>query len=472
MFEVFRTELFCYLYDAVENRIIMIDEEDYRMLDAYLQGEISAEVKACLEKYRKENLCLGKEVQEIEHTLTDMLPFYLEGKMGNLILQVTQQCNLRCSYCTYSGKYVNRVHSNQTMEFETARRAIDFFMNRNLLVEQPIVGFYGGEPLLQFELIKQIVKYVEDVYPDRKVSHNITVNGTLLNREAIAFFAEHNFTPVISLDGPREVQDKNRCYTTGKGTYEEVIKNLGYIKDTYPELWSRTMTNTVLSHDSNYEDICQFFEEHEYMRELKTMGALISESGLKNENRIKYSQRLDQLLIENRRAVIDRLSGTEGNAREHKLFSDYQGELFKYWRILQSGKLYLEKNHPGGPCIIGAKRLFVTTDGSFYSCEKIPEMEEYRIGSIEMGFDMGKIRKLMNVGKLTAEKCKKCWNFQFCGLCVSRCITENGVSKEYREELCKVEKNHSKEMLKDICILTERGKNENISSLFGTSNRD
>jgi organic radical activating enzyme len=102
-----------------------------------------------------------------------------------MILQVTQQCNLRCQYCAYSGAYYNRTHNSARMSFETAKRAIDFLLARSHESDHVHVGFYGGEPLLEFDLIKRCVDYVKKSVEGRSITFGITTNATLLNDEKI-----------------------------------------------------------------------------------------------------------------------------------------------------------------------------------------------------------------------------------------------------------------------------------------------
>lgn len=472
MFELLDTPGSHYLYDAVENQIVPVSGEDSEKLSRYIKGERDPEIVECVERYQGMGLCTDKVVEEIENPMNELAPYYLNERLENLILQVTQQCNLRCSYCVYSGKYINRTHNNSVMSYELACRAVDFFMQHNLLVEKSTIGFYGGEPLLQFELIKKIVNYVKKNYANRSIQFNTTVNGTLMKKNVVDFMVENDFSVTLSIDGPREIHDKNRCFETGDGSFDIIMDNLKYVKDTYPDYYKRIFSNTVLAPECNYEDIFRFFEENEYMKEIHPRLGMISSSGIKEISRVTYTKELKRIQDDNRTAVIAQLLGKELCGKSYRMLDDYKMELKKYWKILQGGKLYIQKNHPSGPCVVGSRRMFVTVDGDFYPCEKLPEIEKVKIGTLEDGFDIKKIRELMNIGKLTEEKCKNCWAFQFCYSCVAACITEEGVSKSYREYSCENVKTYAKSVLKDICILIENGydfqganKNENISDI-------
>ncbi len=97
----------------------------------------------------------------MEHPETEGLEYILENNLNTMALQLTQNCNLRCKYCVYSGNYENRKHSSLKMNKEIAYRAIDFFVRHSSDSEKLHLGFYGGEPLLEFELIKGCVEYIK-----------------------------------------------------------------------------------------------------------------------------------------------------------------------------------------------------------------------------------------------------------------------------------------------------------------------
>lgn len=142
-----------YMYVRNINSIVRISEDEYKELkDVEKDGIQNSPV---VEKYKKLGVFINNPVKTIEHSATDTLEFQADYVCQHLMLQVTQQCNLRCEYCAYSGMYDNRVHSNKRMDFALAKRAIDFFIKHGRESKRLTSGFYGGEPLLEFPLIKQ-----------------------------------------------------------------------------------------------------------------------------------------------------------------------------------------------------------------------------------------------------------------------------------------------------------------------------
>lgn len=127
-------------------------------------------------------------LEEICHPSSHFIEQELRGCVFNLVLQVTQNCNLRCSYCAYSGAYYNRTHSQKRMSFEMAKKAIDFLFSHSSERDQLVIGFYGGEPLLEFDLITQIVEYSESIGWGKKLRYVVTTNATLLTDKVLDFF--------------------------------------------------------------------------------------------------------------------------------------------------------------------------------------------------------------------------------------------------------------------------------------------
>ena len=157
---VFKLYAKYYLYDVNTKMIVGISrdlfallqnvQEDYIEIPDALKNEVSRLLK--YEIFSEPNFDY-----EIKYPQSELIEDILKNCMRTITLQVTQNCNLRCKYCVYSGSYENRTHSNKRMNFETAKKAIDFLYEHSSLSESVGVGFYGGEPLLEIELLKKCV---------------------------------------------------------------------------------------------------------------------------------------------------------------------------------------------------------------------------------------------------------------------------------------------------------------------------
>ncbi len=138
-----------------------------------------------------------------------------------VVLSLTHRCNLSCAYC-YSGRAFNK-----DMSFITAQKIVDFVMNITPAQRAIELSFFGGEPLLCLALMKDIVSYIREQERDRKPTRlSITTNGVLLTHSILDFLKEENIDLCMSIDGPAHVHNLNRCYKDGRGSFEEVEKNL------------------------------------------------------------------------------------------------------------------------------------------------------------------------------------------------------------------------------------------------------
>lgn len=195
---LFRTLNSYYLYDVNLNSIIKINEITYNKLKNK-QEILGEDLQISKLKQRGFLQPIDRNIN-IEHPLTDKVESYLQNNVSLLILQVTQNCNLRCKYCVYSGSYINRVHTNKRMNFNTAKQAVDFYYEHCKNVDIASISFYGGEPLLEFELVKRVVEYCEKKFSGKQLNLNMTTNATLLTTEMMDFLQLHKINLTISLD--------------------------------------------------------------------------------------------------------------------------------------------------------------------------------------------------------------------------------------------------------------------------------
>lgn len=178
VYQPLRTPQGCYIYDRSVDTIFAVPESEYTEFKQLRNCPDPCD-SPIVQHYRQRGLLRENNVKVIRHPSTDALPHYCSDCLSSMILQVTQQCNLRCKYCAYSGAYYNRTHNSARMSFETAKQAIDFLLARSHESDHVHVGFYGGEPLLEFDLIKRCVDYIKKSVEGRTVTFGITTNATL-----------------------------------------------------------------------------------------------------------------------------------------------------------------------------------------------------------------------------------------------------------------------------------------------------
>lgn len=166
-----------------------------------------------------------------------------------LFLYVTNDCNLSCKYCRQATK---RPAVSDKMSESLAKKGIDFFV-KNLVTEQDVgIVFFGGEPLLNFKLIKNSIRHINKVKKQGKLPKNMSVevftNCTLANKEMAKFFAKERVSFIASIDGPKQINDKMRVKRNGKGSFEEASK--GYLA-LQKEGCDLCIFSTVGSHNVN-----------------------------------------------------------------------------------------------------------------------------------------------------------------------------------------------------------------------------
>lgn len=444
-----------YIYDATTNSIVKISKSLYESLKSF---SFSAESLQELEKIQSKGFLSETKVQKIEHPLTDILPELLKESVQGITLQVTQQCNLRCKYCVYSGEYESRGHSQKRMTIENAKRGVDFLMNRSSAQQLVNIGFYGGEPLLEFALIKKVVAYVKENFGAKQVLFTITTNGTLFNDEINAFLQKHDFNVLVSLDGPEEIHDRNRVFcSTGKGTFSTIMKNIEYIKEKYPILFKKIAFNAVL--DPTLDPVCsnQFFIKSEFFSESDVSSSIINPDYKKNDIEIPDEYFIQKekemfLLLLNK---VGRIENNKISKMSHALFEDIKARMVDM-RKRSAG--LPQTAHPSGPCVPGARKLFLSADGELYPCERVSESSANTcIGTLDDGFNLEQVSRLLNIGKLTEDNCKSCWGIRLCTQCVAVADDIDKLCKKKKLSHCKQVLNGIHEELVSHVTLLEHG---------------
>lgn len=163
-----------YFYETQKNEILSIKQELYEYLDFLIKKgeydkETSNECTVHINELKELGYLSPSKIIGINHPQTDIIEKMLSRKLNMVMLQLTQMCNLRCEYCIYSeNSTYNRNYANNKMDFETAKRIIDFYYEHSIHSDRIAIAFYGGEPTLEFHLIKKIVDYANEVFAGKK----------------------------------------------------------------------------------------------------------------------------------------------------------------------------------------------------------------------------------------------------------------------------------------------------------------
>ncbi len=276
-----------YVYDTLTGEIVRVSEIAYEIMDDYgsLSDDEIVAAHPCMDEQAVRKAIADLRSIELNRSICSRRPLtdtfipervIFDGRQWSLsdlmrrhcrtlILGITEQCNLRCEYCCYGNHYAEyRCHSGSSMTWEIAQKAIDTLFERQ--VRTPGITFYGGEPLLELDLIKRIVRLVGEREREtgKSVTFSITTNGTLLNDDTIHFLVAHNVGVLISIDGPSEVHDRNRVFRNSagekRGTYDDVIKNIRRFAELYPDYNARGIS-MVLAPPLDLERRNEFLRE-------------------------------------------------------------------------------------------------------------------------------------------------------------------------------------------------------------------
>lgn len=456
----FKTYKNYYVYDFNTNAIIRIPENVYRYLgeaegNGY-EDDLDSNVKCVLESLKAQGFLGEHHWSKIEHPATKLLERYLDSSIQSLTLQVTQQCNLKCEYCPYSGSFYNRQHNNKKMTFEIAKKAIDFYFKHSYDMPYAQIGFYGGEPLIEFELLRQVVQYCQAEYYGKDIRYFITTNATLLTDEIIDFLMQNNFVLTISLDGPRQYHNKNRHKIDNSGSFDTVMKNIEKVYGKYPNKKDSIQFNCVIDPDADLKCINDFFVNEDTLKEYRVLFNSISRDGIKDEDKFlpgdSYFEQYEYEVFKMMYAKYGKVKGIDVS----DIVETYFWQIKTMYKERKITGLCEEYSHPSGPCIPGVHKLFVDVMGNFYPCEKVcEESKDMVIGNVNEGFNEQQADKLLNIGKMTEEQCKNCWCAKYCFICAVH--LEQGEIKNcvHRRKQCEKSRLTVEEDFIDYCTLQE-----------------
>lgn len=450
-----KTNFGFYLFDVNKNTIQKISKEAYDYLQKQSASEETEGVPDEILQLKQSGYLSTKRPEKIEMQETHLMHYYLSNRLEKLTLQVTQQCNFCCSYCPYTLGDDTHYHSHNPnhMTWETAKKAIDFFALRTRDTPMINIGFYGGEPLLEYNLIKKCISYASKVFEGRNITYSMTTNGSLLTPENVKFLIDSGVSVTVSFDGPREIQNKNRkSKANGEGTFDTVTRKLTEIRDNEPGYYKKLSFNTVIDPANDSSCINEFFSCETY-RDLSVSTPMVDPF---NQRRLYYSDKfIDTYKLDTVAAMLANAGLIEPTELSTIAFNTFNA--IRWFKTGLSPKVGLpDTMGHSGPCKPGVMRLFVTYDGYFYPCEKVDDSScLMKIGSVDTGFDEERIKQIYNLFYKNDSKCKNCWNILHCNICAKSVIFNDEVSLEMYEAACRDACRNTDNNIKRIIAIQE-----------------
>lgn len=355
--------------------------------------------------------------------------YAVPSMLANLLLIVTDACNLRCRYCMLGGGYEGfKPLRAKHMTWDAAKRAIDHFIALNdspaarAMHDRKInIAFFGGEPLLRGNLIRQVVGYSKSLEKPGCgywIDFALTTNLNHLPDELAAFLAEHDIGLQISIDGPIDVHDRYRVNAAGRGSFSKMRSNLKKLRDIDPEYFRRRVSSIVtINGNSDLKAINDFFESGDPLIPPVSFVGVIRDLNHSGFHRI-HPYDAARMWGQYTALVKEYLSRVRNGVPVVKgqfLYQFVEAPL----RVLNNRIIHYgtaTRSSYTGACQPG-RRLAVSTDGKFHVCERINE--RFPIGDVETGVDFEKCRDLYVRYYASLPDCDRCWARPVCGTCMA-----------------------------------------------------
>ncbi|OOB80129.1 MAG: thioether cross-link-forming SCIFF peptide maturase [Epulopiscium sp. Nuni2H_MBin003] len=422
--------------DINSGAIHIMDEISYKIVE-----DISTtSEEEIIEKYKEEF-----EISDIKETIAELntliednslytpdiyknlVPAFLNRApvVKAICLHIAHDCNLSCKYC-FAGE--GEYHGDRSlMSFEVGKATIDFLAKNSGHRKNIEVDFFGGEPLMNFKVVKEIVAYARTIEEDtgKNFRFTLTTNGMLLNDEIIDFINENMYNVVLSLDGRREINDMMRPTCNSKGSYDIILPK-------FKKLVEKRGNKQYYIRGTFTKNNLDFSEDVLHMANLGFNEISIEpvvttpdkEYALEQEDIKKLSYEYEKLAIE----MLSRYNQT--------------GECFNFFHFMV--------DLSGGPCVYkrlagcgsGTEYLAVTPEGDLYPCHQFVGIDEFKMGDVFNGvINTVKRDEFSSCNVYQKEDCTSCFAKFYCsGGCAANSYNFNGTINGTYDVGCELQK--------------------------------
>ncbi|WP_061993953.1 thioether cross-link-forming SCIFF peptide maturase [Clostridium sp. ATCC 25772] len=411
-----------YVIDVNSGAVHVVDELVYDLLDENKLRSKEELVKDFKNKYSVETI---EEVySELKELVSEGMLYSLDlyeniaKKSGQaqsyvkaMCLNIIHDCNLRCKYCfADEGEYHG---CRKAMSPEVGKKAIDFVIENSGPRKNIEVDLFGGEPLMAFEQIKEIVDYAkeQEKIHNKNIRFTMTTNATLLNEENMKYLDENMGNLVLSIDGRKEVNDKVRVRVDGSGCYESILPKIKAMVN------MRDKSKTYYARGTFTRENTDFFEDVKHMADLGFDEISIEPVVLPDEHELSL-----------RKEDLPTIFGQYDKLYEEMLKRHKEGNEFRFY--------HFNIDLQGGPCVYkrisgcgaGHEYIAVTPDGDIYPCHQFVGNEDYLLGNIYDGIKKNEIVQQFKEAHIyNKPTCKKCWARFYCsGGCQANNFNFNG----------------------------------------------
>lgn len=341
-----------------------------------------------------------------------------------LCLHIAHDCNLACKYCfAEEGEYHGR---RAIMSYEVGKKALDFLVANSGSRTNLEVDFFGGEPLMNWQVVKDLVAYGRSLEEPhhKKFRFTLTTNGVLLNDDIIEFANKEMANIVLSIDGRKEIHDYMRPHRGGQGSYDEIVPKFKKVAESRNQM-NYYVRGTFTHHNTDFAaDVCHLADLGFKQISVEPVVAPDTEEyALREEDVPKILEEYDKLAVE----LIKR----------HK-----EGNGFNFFHFMIDLK--------GGPCVYkrlsgcgsGTEYLAVTPWGDLYPCHQFVGQEEFLMGNVDEGIVKPEIcEEFKSCNVYSKEKCKNCFAKFYCsGGCAANSYNFHGSIHDVYDLGCELQR--------------------------------
>lgn len=436
------------LLDVNSGAVHLVDELIWDLIDLYKEKDLKLIKEDLKDKYDMKLIEEGyEEIKELEsNEMIFSNDNYLQDVNMNkekivkaLCLHIAHDCNLKCEYCFASQGDFNG--EKAFMSLETGKKALDFLVKNSKNRRNLEVDFFGGEPLMNFDVVKELVYYGRKIEKEnnKNFRFTITTNGLLLDQEKMDFINEHMSNVVLSLDGRREVNDNMRKTINGQGSYDLIVPkfldmaNSRNGKDYY-------LRGTFTSKNLDFsKDIMEMY---------KLGFKSVSVEPVVTEPEMEYA------ILEKHLATIldeyDKLSKEYIKIKR----KDKDFNFFHFMIDLNQGPCAIKR---ASGCGAGVEYLAVTPEGDLYPCHQFVGDEKFLLGNLDEGIKNTSLVDEFNEANVyNKEDCSNCWAKFYCsGGCHANAYNFNkNINKPYTIG-CEMEKKRIESSISILANLEE-----------------
>ena len=351
-------------------------------------------------------------------------------RLSMFTIELTQQCNFRCTYCCYSGEYENnRKHNSLVMSDETLDKTIRFILNNRFPETKTSICFYGGEALLANKQLRLATNKLVDKLGD-SVGFSLSTNGYNLTPVVIDWICSFkDFEVYITIDGYKELHDANRKTKDGYPTYDTIIDNLVYFKESYPEQYEKRVGFLVtLKSWKQLPEVSKKWQENSFLKDkIPNHLSFILPKNL-------YEMRHPTSTLQEKEEVLELAYRDYTSGIKSILVSTFVEWTDEIIRGLQN---YAYNNEIlTNTCLEDLYKIFITANGDIYLCERINS--NFPIGNVTNGIiNDDKLKELED--SFISQKnrlCSECEAVTYCTMC----MTNLNYKDEELSSICKNER--------------------------------